>query len=54
MKDLKALIAQKGYQEVLQHLNDVAPSDRNQEWTDIAGRRPRGTWPTPRITRSCS
>jgi len=42
MKDLKALIAQKGYQEVLQHLNDVAPSDRNQEWTDVAGQASAG------------
>lgn len=37
LKDLKALIAQKGYQEVIQHLDDVAPSDRNQEWIDAAG-----------------
>ena len=42
LKDLKALIAQKGYQEVLQHLDDVAPSDRNQEWTDIAGQAAAG------------
>lgn len=42
LKDLKALIAQKGYQEVLQHLDDVAPSDRNQEWTDVAGQAAAG------------
>jgi len=37
LKDLKALIDQKGYQEVLQHLDDVAPSDRKQDWIDVAG-----------------
>ena len=37
LKDLKALIDQKGYQEVLQHLEDIAPSERKQEWIDIAG-----------------
>lgn len=37
MKDLKALIDQKGYREVLQHLDDVSPSERNQDWIDIAG-----------------
>ena len=42
MKDLKALIAQKGYEEVLQHLEDVAPSDRNQEWIDVAGQAAAG------------
>jgi hypothetical protein len=42
MKDLKALIAQKGYQEVLQHLDDIAPSDRNQDWIDVAGQAAAG------------
>ena len=42
LKDLKALIAQKGYQEVLQHLDDVAPSDRSQEWVDVAGQAAAG------------
>jgi len=42
MKDLKALIGQKGYQEVLQHLDDIAPSDRNQDWIDVAGQAAQG------------
>ena|GEM_PF-1540311 len=46
MKDLKALIAQKGYQEVLQHLDDIAPSDRNQDWIDVAGQAVAGYLPT--------
>ena len=42
MKDLKALIGQKGYREVLQHLEDIAPSDRNQDWIDVAGQAAAG------------
>jgi hypothetical protein len=37
LKDLKALIDQKGYQEVLQHLDDISPADRNQDWINVAG-----------------
>ena len=37
LKDLKALIDSKSYQEVMQHLDDVAPSERKQEWIDLAG-----------------
>src|ERR1700729_2070430 len=37
LKDLKALIDSKGYQEALQHLGDISPGDRNQDWINIAG-----------------
>lgn len=37
MADLKALIEQKGYQEAIDHLKDISPSERKAEWIDIAG-----------------
>ncbi len=37
MADLKALIEQKGYQEAIEHLKDISPSERKAEWIDIAG-----------------
>jgi hypothetical protein len=37
LADLKALIDQKGYQEAIEHLKDVSPSERKAEWIDIAG-----------------
>jgi len=37
MADLKALIEQKGYQEAIEHMKDISPSERKAEWIDIAG-----------------
>jgi hypothetical protein len=37
MADLKALVEQKSYREVIQHLGDIAPSERKTEWTEYAG-----------------
>ena len=37
LADLKALIEQKGYQEAIEHMKDIAPSERKAEWIDIAG-----------------
>ena len=37
LADLKALIEQKGYQEAIDHLKDVSPSERKADWIDIAG-----------------
>lgn len=37
LADLKALIEQKGYQEAIDHIKDVSPSERKAEWIDIAG-----------------
>jgi hypothetical protein len=37
MADLKALVEQKSYREVIQHLGDIAPSERKGEWTELAG-----------------
>ena len=37
LADLKALIEQKAYQEAIEHLKDISPSERKAEWTDIAG-----------------
>lgn len=37
LADLKALIEQKSYQEAIEHLKDVAPTERKAEWIDIAG-----------------
>lgn len=36
LADLKALVAAKSYKEAVDHLTDVAPSDRNAEWQDLA------------------
>lgn len=35
MADLKALVAQKAYQEAIVHLTDIAPAERNAEWVDL-------------------
>lgn len=36
LADLKALVAQKAYEEAVGHLGDVPPSERNAEWLDVA------------------
>jgi hypothetical protein len=38
LADLKALVEQKSYQEAIEHLADVAPSERNADWQDVAGK----------------
>src|SRR5688572_17504153 len=42
LADLKALVEQKAYMEAVQHMADVAPAERNAEWTDLAGRASAG------------
>src|SRR5271156_39505 len=37
MADLKALVTQQSYREAVQHLDDVAPSERNADWQEVAG-----------------
>jgi hypothetical protein len=37
MADLKALVAQNGFKEAVQHLGDISPSQRNADWLDVAG-----------------
>lgn len=37
LADLKALVQQKSYQEAIEHLEDIAPADRNADWQDVAG-----------------
>ena len=34
--DLRALVEQKSYAEAIEHLGDVAPSERKAEWQDVA------------------
>ncbi len=34
--DLKALVSQKAYEEAVEHLGDLPPSERNAEWLDVA------------------
>jgi hypothetical protein len=36
LDDLKALVAQKAYEEAIAHLGDIAPSERKAEWLDVA------------------
>jgi hypothetical protein len=36
LADLKALVAQKAYQEAVEHLSDVAPTERNAAWLAVA------------------
>jgi hypothetical protein len=36
LADLKMLISQKSYKEAVEHLTDVAPSDRNADWLAVA------------------
>lgn len=36
LADLKALVAQKAYQEAVSHLSDVAPTERNAAWLAVA------------------
>ena len=37
LDDLKALVQQKSFQEALDHLGDIAPSERKADWQDLAG-----------------
>jgi hypothetical protein len=34
--DLKTLVSQKAYEEAVEHLGDLPPSERNAEWLDVA------------------
>jgi hypothetical protein len=36
LADLKALVAQKSYQEAIAHLSDISPSERNADWLAVA------------------
>jgi hypothetical protein len=36
LADLKSLVGQSAFKEAFLHLGDVAPSQRNAEWTDVA------------------
>jgi hypothetical protein len=36
LADLKALVSQKSYKEAVEHLKDVAPSERNADWLAVA------------------
>jgi hypothetical protein len=36
LADLKSLVQAKSYKEAVDHLTDVAPSDRNADWQDVA------------------
>ncbi|MEJ7596896.1 MAG: hypothetical protein WKG01_03205 [Kofleriaceae bacterium] len=36
LADLKELVSQKSFKEAVEHLNDVAPSERKAEWLDTA------------------
>ncbi len=42
MADLKALVTQQSYREAVQHLDDVAPSERNADWQEVAGNAAAG------------
>ncbi|HEU0034509.1 MAG TPA: hypothetical protein VFQ53_27990 [Kofleriaceae bacterium] len=42
LADLKTLVAQKSYKEAVDHLSDVAPSERTAEWNDIAAQAAAG------------
>jgi len=36
LADLKTLVSQKSYKEAVEHLTDVAPSERNADWLAVA------------------
>lgn len=36
LADLKALVTQKAYQEAVEHLSDIAPTERNAAWLAVA------------------
>lgn len=38
LADLKALVDGKSYQEALEHLDDISPSERKADWQDLAGK----------------
>jgi len=38
MADLRALIDQKAYEEAISRLGDIAPTDRNADWQDLAAK----------------
>ena len=40
--DLKALVQQKAYREAIDHFDDVAPADRNADWTAALGQAAAG------------
>lgn len=42
LADLKALVADKSYTEALQHMGDIAPSERKAEWNDVLGQAATG------------
>ena len=42
LADLKALIAEKDYLEALQHMKDIAPTERKAEWNDLLGQAALG------------
>ena len=38
LADLKALVDGKSFNEALEHLDDISPSERKADWADLAGR----------------
>jgi hypothetical protein len=42
LADLKALVADKHYTEALQHMSDIAPSERKADWNDVLGQAATG------------
>jgi hypothetical protein len=44
--DLKALVSQGAFKEAYLHLGDVAPAQRNADWTDVASSAAAGVLPT--------
>lgn len=38
MEDLKLLDKQESYQEILDHMNDIRPTKRTKEWTELVSR----------------
>jgi hypothetical protein len=38
LADLKALVDGKSFNEALEHLDDISPSERKADWEDLAGR----------------
>ena len=38
MDDLRLLDQQKSFQEIMDHMDDIRPSQRNEEWTEIVTR----------------
>jgi hypothetical protein len=46
LADLKALVAQGAFKEAYLHLGDIAPSQRNADWVDVAANAAAGVLPT--------